>query len=597
MSSLVEVADQLDINSSDRDVSITLGSDPVIIIADYEVEVIEVPEQGPPGPMGPVSTTPGPPGPQGPQGYPGLDGTLIRYGTSNPTPEIGNNGDSYINKTTNFLFGPKAGGSWPAGVSLVGPQGIQGVKGDKGDQGIQGVQGVQGVPGNDGNTVLYGTSDPLPAVGVNGNFYINQITHVMFGPKAGGAWPAGASLIGPQGPIGPPGGATVYIGDAPPAGAPDSSLWWKSSNGQFYIKYNDGNSSQWVIAVPAPDVAAFVQKVGDTMAGPLLLAGDPTAALGAATKQYVDGSASGDFPPFYISVVPASNALTIAVKTLAGADPSPASPVYMKFRSATGIPVNRAVTAPLSITIPAGASIGTVNGVPFRLWVAAFDDGGTVRLGVRLCANQANYYSVLNPPEHAALVFTAPPGNGVHTFYTVGSTSAARFWKWIGYLNFEGGQATAGQWVTGPSFVEIVNPSTPRPGARLQSIFNQAVGGASLNVTTPVELGSPATPITMASAANFVRMECDGYIYLRSGVAHQQGLITFRRDSVNVSFSNSNYYTAATTDSIANIHQTIWDAPRTTAQVMYKIMAQNVSSGSGLIQYNIWNHIVEEVMT
>lgn len=38
------------------------------------------------------------------------------------------------------------------------------------------------------------------------------------------------------------------------------------------------------------EVANAVQKSGDTMAGPLVLAGDPTAALEAATKQYVDNN-------------------------------------------------------------------------------------------------------------------------------------------------------------------------------------------------------------------------------------------------------------------------------------------------------------------
>lgn len=37
----------------------------------------------------------------------------------------------------------------------------------------------------------------------------------------------------------------------------------------------------------------YVAKGGDTMTGPLVLSGDPTADLGAATKQYVDSAVSG----------------------------------------------------------------------------------------------------------------------------------------------------------------------------------------------------------------------------------------------------------------------------------------------------------------
>jgi hypothetical protein len=69
---------------------------------------------------------------------------------------------------------------------------------------------------------------------------------------------------------------------------PDNSLWWESDTGVLYVRYNDGDSTQWVIASPMPDPAVYIQKTGDTMTGPLTLAADPTTALQAATKQYSD---------------------------------------------------------------------------------------------------------------------------------------------------------------------------------------------------------------------------------------------------------------------------------------------------------------------
>lgn len=48
------------------------------------------------------------------------------------------------------------------------------------------------------------------------------------------------------------------------------------------------------------DLSGKVNKAGDTMTGPLVLSGDPTQPMEAATKQYVDqhgGGASGDFLP------------------------------------------------------------------------------------------------------------------------------------------------------------------------------------------------------------------------------------------------------------------------------------------------------------
>ena len=38
----------------------------------------------------------------------------------------------------------------------------------------------------------------------------------------------------------------LYIQDIAPVGAPDGSLWWVSSTGILFVRYNDGDSSQWV---------------------------------------------------------------------------------------------------------------------------------------------------------------------------------------------------------------------------------------------------------------------------------------------------------------------------------------------------------------
>lgn len=65
----------------------------------------------------------------GTNGTNGLDGKTILNGTQNPTGSTGNNGDFYINTTTNSLFGPKTSGAWGSGISLVGPQGAAGTNG------------------------------------------------------------------------------------------------------------------------------------------------------------------------------------------------------------------------------------------------------------------------------------------------------------------------------------------------------------------------------------------------------------------------------------------------------------------------------------
>jgi hypothetical protein len=99
----------------------------------------------------------------------------------------------------------------PQGVQ--GIQGIQGVQGDPGAPGIQGDPGVDGADGEDGNTIIYGTVNPTTE-GFDGDSYINTSTNFLFGPKAAGVWPAGVSLVGPQGDQGPAGVSGVTADEA-----------------------------------------------------------------------------------------------------------------------------------------------------------------------------------------------------------------------------------------------------------------------------------------------------------------------------------------------------------------------------------------------
>jgi hypothetical protein len=65
----------------------------------------------------------------------------------------------------------------------------------------------------------------------------------------------------------------VTIAADPPSNAVAGSMWWDSDNGMLYVRYNDGDSSQWVqaTAMPVVDTTAFVLKAGDTMTGDLTI--------------------------------------------------------------------------------------------------------------------------------------------------------------------------------------------------------------------------------------------------------------------------------------------------------------------------------------
>ncbi len=76
-------------------------------------------------------------GAAGSNGTNGADGLTILNGSGPPGGGTGVNGDFYIDTSGNQIYGPKAAGSWPAGVSLVGPTGSTGAAGAQGNAGPQ----------------------------------------------------------------------------------------------------------------------------------------------------------------------------------------------------------------------------------------------------------------------------------------------------------------------------------------------------------------------------------------------------------------------------------------------------------------------------
>ena len=120
---------------------------------------------------------------------------------------LGRDGDFYLDTAAGVLYGPKAGGTWPAtGTSLAGNPGATGPAGPQGVPGPPGLTGPQGPAGANGNTILNGTGAPGVSLGADGDFYLDTAAGVLYGPKTGGSWPAnGIALIGQQGPQGPAG--------------------------------------------------------------------------------------------------------------------------------------------------------------------------------------------------------------------------------------------------------------------------------------------------------------------------------------------------------------------------------------------------------
>lgn len=112
------------------------------------------------------------------KGDAGSDGNTLLTTSGAPSSGTGKNGDYAIDSTAQLIYGPKAGGGWPAGVSYKGSTGAA------------------------GNTMLATTGAPGAGVGNNGDFANDAAASVMYGPKVSGAWPAGVSYKGATGATG-----------------------------------------------------------------------------------------------------------------------------------------------------------------------------------------------------------------------------------------------------------------------------------------------------------------------------------------------------------------------------------------------------------
>jgi hypothetical protein len=155
---------------------------------------------GPQGPIGLTGAT-GAQGPSGPQGGAGTNGTAVLNGISAPLWFNGANGDFYINTATNTLYGPKVSGVWPAGISLVGPQGIQGLTGATGATGPQGPIGLTGATGATGPQGTIGLTGATGATGPQGPIGLTGATGAT-GSQGPIGLTGATGATGSQGPIG-----------------------------------------------------------------------------------------------------------------------------------------------------------------------------------------------------------------------------------------------------------------------------------------------------------------------------------------------------------------------------------------------------------
>ena len=124
----------------------------------------------------------------------------------------------------------------------------------------------------------------------------------------------------------------------------------------------------------------------------------------------------------------------------------------LAFRSTTlnsGTVSNIPVNSPLSLTVPSGATLGTVSAVQTRLVLLALNNAGTVQLGVINIAGSGNL-------DETNLVSTIAISSGATANNVIYSASALTnvAYRVLGFIDIT--EATAGTWATAPTVVQGV---------------------------------------------------------------------------------------------------------------------------------------------
>lgn len=237
-----------------------------------------------------------------------------------------------------------------------------------------------------------------------------------------------------------------------------------------------------------------------------------------------------------------SNQITVAIKGNNGSDPSATNPVIIPFRDATianGDPVVLSLTSALSITVNSTNTLGCVSAQMCRLWVVAFNNGGSIAIGLFNALSGTN----IAPINEAVLQSSASGTTGgslAQTYYASTSSITSKAIRILGYIDIQ--EVTAGTWALGPTYVQLFGPGIKKPGdivqiSRVNSGGVVTIAQTSLipndNTIPQITEGDEWTTlaVTPTSAANVLRVKSSLYISTDGNVASDTMAIALFQDA------------------------------------------------------------------
>ena len=182
----------------------------------------------------------------------------ILNGMTSPKSTQGINGDFFIDTKALTIYGPKASGRWPVGISLRGTQGVAGTTGTSGSNGTDGrnaqsASAVVGAQGATGAAGIKGEAGAQGATGATGGAGIAGAAGTTGAQGVAGAT-GSAGIAGAQGSPGATGntGAQGLKGETGTAGAEGSKGETGTVGATGPSSALDGAIASWVLSTATP---------------------------------------------------------------------------------------------------------------------------------------------------------------------------------------------------------------------------------------------------------------------------------------------------------------------------------------------------------
>lgn len=282
-----------------------------------------------------------------------------------------------------------------------------------------------------------------------------------------------------------------------------------------------------------------------------------------------------------------AGALTIALKGADGNDPSAGNPVPLTFRNVaagSGTPSTVTVTAATSLVISSGSTMGFSSACAGRLWIVAFNDAGTVRLGAINCRSGTNIYPLGGPKIASSNAEGGAGGaDSAHVFYT-GAAVTSKAYQILGYMDWAAGLTTAGSWGSVPTTIKLFEHGDKLPGDVIQLVSTTTTTNCVVTSAAFADTLSEVA-LTPAASPNVVAVSASGVLGIVAASADKRCRARISRGGAQIgtgAFINTN----AAGIFITPASMAVMDAPGTTSVCVYRVQI-NVADTS---QTGLWGH-------